>query len=64
MDTNLFIISIVFLIIGAIIMTKNKFYKYDSNDMLFVTKLKVFLSGFLFGVIGLDGIVSEGLKII
>jgi hypothetical protein len=64
MDANFFVIGIVFLIIGVIIMTKNKFYKYDTNDMLFATKLKVFLSGFLFSLIGLYGIVSEGLKII
>jgi hypothetical protein len=64
MDAILFVISIVFFIIGVIIMKKNKFYKYDTNDMLFATKLKVFLSGFLFSLIGLYGIVSEGLKII
>jgi hypothetical protein len=64
MDAILFVISIVFFIIGVIIMKKNKFYKYDTNDMLFATKIKVFLSGFLFSLIGLYGIVSEGLKII
>ncbi len=64
MDAKLFVISIVCVIIGAIIMIKHKFYKYDTNDMLFATKLKIFLSGLLFSLIGLYGIVSEVLKII
>lgn len=45
-------------------MIKHKFYKYDTSDMLFATKLKVFLSGLLFSLIGLYGIINEILKII
>lgn len=64
MDTKLFVISIICVIIGIIIMIKHKFYKYDTSDMLFATKLKVFLSGLLFSLIGLYGIINEILKII
>lgn len=64
MDSKLFVISIVCVIIGVVIMIKHKFYRYDTSDMLFATKLKVFLSGLLFSLIGLYGIVSEILKMI
>jgi hypothetical protein len=64
MDIKLFIISIACVILGVSIMLKHKFYNYDTSDMLFTTKLKVFLSGLLFSLIGLYGIVSEILKII
>ena len=51
-------VAIVASIIGLIICTKNKFYNYNSNDMLFATKLKVFLSGILFIFIGICGFAS------
>ena len=63
MDTKLFVISIVCVIIGVLIMIKNPFYNYDTKDMLFATKLKVFLSGLLFSLMGLYGIISEVSKI-
>jgi hypothetical protein len=59
MDIKLLILSIIFVFIGIITMINNKFYKYESSDMLFATKLKVFLSGLLFSLIGLYGIVSQ-----
>jgi hypothetical protein len=59
MNILLFIFSIGFLILGGLIMRKNKFYKHDISDMLFATKLSVFLSGSLFSLIGLWGIISE-----
>ena len=63
MDIKLFMISIICVIIGVIIMIKHKFYKYDTSDMLFATKFKIFLSGLLFSLIGLYGLVSEILKL-
>lgn len=45
-------------------MVRNKFYKYDSDDMLFATKLNVFLGGVLFSFIGVYGVISEILKLI
>ncbi|TRX01830.1 hypothetical protein FNW10_09365 [Flavobacterium gawalongense] len=63
MDIKLFVISIVFVIIGVVIMIKHKFYEYDTNDMSFATKLKIFLSGLLFSLIGIYGLMNEILKL-
>jgi hypothetical protein len=46
------LLGIMFVILGFRIMMKNKFFKYDSSDMLFATKIKVFLSGLLFFFLG------------
>jgi hypothetical protein len=46
------LLGIMFVILGFRIMMKNKFFKYDSCDMLFATKIKVFLSGLLFFFLG------------
>ena len=59
MDIKLLLISILFFVIGIIIMIKNKFFKYHSSDMLFASKLKIFLSGLLFLLIGLYGLFCE-----
>ena len=64
MDAKLFLFSLLFIIIGIIIMTKYKFYKYPSDDMSFATELKVFLGGLLFCLIGVYGIIDQILKII
>ncbi len=58
MDYRLFLVCIVFMFLGIVIMKKNKFYDYPTDDMLFATKLKVFLSGFLLFGIGIYGIIS------
>lgn len=63
MDIKLFLICILSLVIGIIIMSKNKFFKYETDDMLFATKLKVFLGGLLFCLIGIYGLISEILKL-
>jgi hypothetical protein len=52
------IAGIIFCLVGVVICLKNKFYKYDADDMLFATKLKMFLSGSLFIMIGIFGFVS------
>jgi hypothetical protein len=63
MNIKLFLICILSLITGIIIMLKNKFYKYETDDMLFATKLKVFLGGLLFSLIGIYGLINEILKL-
>jgi len=63
MDINLFVISVVLVIVGVVIMLKHKFYQYATDDMLFATKLKIFLSGLLFCLIGIYGLISEIIKL-
>jgi hypothetical protein len=48
MDYKVFLASVFFIIIGVVIMRRNRFYKYEADDMLFATKFKVFLRGVLF----------------
>lgn len=59
MDCKLFLASVFSGIIGVVIMRRNRFYKYEADDMLFATKFKVFLSGILFLLLGLFGVFSE-----
>jgi hypothetical protein len=42
MDYKLFLASVLFVIIGVVIMRRNRCYKYEADDMLFATKFKVF----------------------
>lgn len=59
MDIVLLLFGILAVILGLLIMRAHKFYKYEINDMLFATKLNVFLSGLLFFLIGLYGIFDK-----
>ena len=59
MDYKLFLASVFFVIIGVVIMRRNRFYKYEADDMLFATKFKFFLSGVLFLLLGFYGVFSE-----
>lgn len=56
------IFCLIFIPLGILIMIRHKFYKYDPSDMLFATKLNVFLGGLLFCLIGIyvlvDGIIK------
>jgi len=61
-DIKIFILSIVLIIVGVWIMLNHKFWKYDTSDWLFVTKLRVFLGGFILCLIGLWGIITIILK--
>lgn len=45
-------------LVGVVICLKNKFYKLDTDDMIFTAKLKIFLSGLLFIMTGMFGFVS------
>jgi hypothetical protein len=58
------LLGIMFVFLGFGIMIKNKFFKYDSSDMLFATKIKVFLSGLLFFFLGLAVFVNGILDLI
>jgi hypothetical protein len=59
MDYKLFLASVFFVIIGVVIMRRNRFYKYEADDMLFATKYRVFLSGVLFLLLGFYAVFSE-----
>ncbi len=50
------LVFLLFFIVGLIIMFKHKFYHYSTNDMLFATKFKIFLSGLLASLIGVYGL--------
>ncbi len=62
MDVKLFLISILFIVVGIIIMVWHKFYKYKTDDMLFAIELRIFMGGLLFTLAGCYGLVSELLK--
>ena len=64
MDFKILLICVLLVIVGIMLMVKNKFYKHPANDMSFPAELKLFLSGVLLSLIGIYGIVSEILKII
>ncbi len=63
MDIELFFISILFILVGIFIMKKYKFYKYETDDMLFATSLKVFLGGLIFGLVGVFGLITQIIKL-
>ncbi len=52
------IIGVFSTVLGVIICVKYKFYNYSTDDMLFATKLKIFLSGLLLILIGICGFYS------
>ena len=62
MDVKLLLISILFIVFGIMVMVRHKFYKYRSDDMLFATKFRVFMSGLLSTFVGCYILVSELLK--
>lgn len=63
MDCLLLLISIAFIFFGIVIMKNNRFYDYSYDDMLFATKLKIFLCGFLICAVGLYGVINQILTI-
>lgn len=64
MDSGSVLLFVAMLVIGFVIVVKNKFYKYSSSDILFATKLRVFLAGLLFCLIGVYGIVHLSINYI
>lgn len=53
-----FVIGFFSILLGVWICKKNKFYKYDTDDMLFPATLKMFMSGLLLILIGICAFVS------
>ena len=59
MDITLFSIGFVSLIVGVILMIRNRFYKHKSSDMLFVAELKIFLGALILVGMGLAMLINE-----
>lgn len=59
MDIKLLLIGSACLIFGVIMMFKHKFYKYKTSDILFSTKLRVFLAATLIAMFGLIIVFNE-----
>ncbi|KIA88626.1 hypothetical protein OC25_26040 [Pedobacter kyungheensis] len=64
MNFLFFIVGVLSVALGIFIMLKNKFYKYETSDMLFVTKLKVFLGAAILVLYGLLILINEVKKVI
>jgi hypothetical protein len=65
MDVKVILICVALLILGVIIMVTHKFYRYETSDMLFATKFRVFLGGLLLSLVGVYGLfkaISESIK--
>jgi uncharacterized membrane protein YhfC len=58
------LIALLCIPIGIFFMVKNKFWKYDSSDMLSAASLKLFLGGLLFLLIGIYGLVDGIIKLV
>jgi hypothetical protein len=53
MDISFLVVGIVFLVLGIIMMTKYKFYKYETSDMMFPATLRAFLGSAVLALLGL-----------
>ncbi|GEC77322.1 hypothetical protein B0A61_03900 [Flavobacterium aquatile LMG 4008 = ATCC 11947] len=63
MSYNFLLIGIISLIIAIFLLRKYKFYKYKTSDMLFATKLQVFLGALVLAMFGIMIILYEILKL-
>lgn len=63
-NITFFVIGVVSLFVGVIMMIKHKFYKYKTSDMLFVTKLRVFLGSAVLALFGILIVINELKKLI
>ena len=52
------IVGIFSCLVGLVVCLKNKFYKDDTDDMLFPATLKIFMSGLLLILIGICAFIS------
>jgi hypothetical protein len=59
MDIGFILLSTLFVIIGVVFMIRNRFYRYNLNDSLFLAELKLFLGGVLFFLLGSYGLYYE-----
>ena len=64
MNIQFFIVGVISVLLGMVIMLKNKFYRYKTNDMLFVTKLRVFLGSAVLVLFGILIMINEIRKVI
>lgn len=64
MNVAIFIIGVVFLTVGVFLMTRHKFYKYKTSDMLFGTSLRAFLGAALIALIGILAVINELKKLL
>ncbi|RDV13374.1 hypothetical protein DXT99_20360 [Pontibacter diazotrophicus] len=64
MDIVLTILCVFSILLGIMIIVRHKFYKYDMSDMLFVTKLKSFILGLIFIMVGLYGLLDGIAKLL
>lgn len=64
MNITFFIIGIACLIVGAFLMTKHKFYKYKTSDMLFAASFRAFLGAAVLALFGILIVINELKKLI
>ena len=64
MNIQFFIVGIIAAILGVVMMLNHKFYKYKTSDMLFVTKLRVFLGSAVLTLFGLLVLYDELKKVV
>lgn len=64
MNITFLAIGVISLLIGVVMMIKHKFYKYKTSDMLFATKLRVFLGSAVLVLFGVLIVVNELKKLL
>lgn len=57
-------VGVISLLMGVIMMTKSKFYKYKTSDMLFTAKLRTFLSSAILALCGMLIVANELKKLL
>jgi len=64
MDIKGFLLCLILLIVGIIVMLRNRFYKNESDGFLYVSELKLFLGGLLATLIGAAGLIDAIIKLL
>jgi hypothetical protein len=64
MNSTFFLVGVVSLSTGVLMMLKHKFFNYKSTDMLFASKLRVFLASAVLALFGVLLIFNELKKLI
>ncbi|MBB6502760.1 hypothetical protein HDF25_004943 [Pedobacter cryoconitis] len=64
MNITFLVVGIASIVIGVIMMTKSKFYKYKTSDMLFTAKLRTFLSSAILALCGMLIVANELKKLL
>lgn len=64
MEMTLFLFSIIFIVIGVILIIRNKFYNTSTKTMLFAAEIKLFILGLILVLMGFYILVNEFLKVI